>query len=83
MANEVHYHSCPTCYKNYSCAMDCTIEPDLSKDGLSFGSYCQCDECEQGAKVKLGKFDLVSWYKAESQKKYPTSKWWNLYNGLK
>jgi hypothetical protein len=41
-----HYHSCPKCYQDIPCEMDCSIEDDLKKDNKKFGSYAICDECE-------------------------------------
>ncbi len=41
----LHYHACPSCYRKMPCAMDCTIEADLSENGVDFGSHARCDDC--------------------------------------
>lgn len=62
-----HFHSCPECYEHHECAMNCTIEPDLSLDGKPFGSHCKCDSCEQ---------------KSQEDEKYKTKEFWLRYNGF-
>ncbi len=42
-----HYHSCPWCYERKPCTRDCTIEGDLSDDGVNCGAHAVCDECAQ------------------------------------
>jgi len=43
-----HVHSCPECYEDVPCTMDCTLEPDLERDnGTPVGSHCVCDRCHK------------------------------------
>lgn len=42
-----HYHHCPWCYERKPCTSDCTIEGDLSDDGVSCGAHNVCDDCAQ------------------------------------
>lgn len=42
-----HYHHCPWCYERKPCAMECTIEGDLSGDGVNCGAHTVCDDCAQ------------------------------------
>ena len=47
-----HFHSCPYCYVKHPCGMACTIEGDLSDDGVDFGAHHACEACERaGADV--------------------------------
>jgi uncharacterized protein len=41
----LHYHACPACYRNVPCTMACTIEQDLSENGVDFGSHARCSDC--------------------------------------
>jgi len=67
-----HYHSCPECYEHHQCTMNCTIEPDLSRDGRQFGSHCLCDACEKKSK-QLQDNKYIKIYSKE---------WWDIYNGF-
>lgn len=42
----LHFHACPGCYEKLPCAdAQCTIEPDLSENGVDFGFHARCDDC--------------------------------------
>jgi hypothetical protein len=44
----LHYHSCPECYKDVPCRMECALKPDLDRDdGTPRGSYCVCANCNR------------------------------------
>lgn len=45
----LHYHHCPECYEKAPCVMLCTVEGDLSGDGVDFGHHAVCDECQREA----------------------------------
>lgn len=41
----LHYHACPSCYRNMPCTMACTIEADFTENGVDFGGHARCDDC--------------------------------------
>lgn len=43
----LHYHHCPECYEKAPCVMLCTVEGDLSGDGVDFGHHAVCEECQR------------------------------------
>jgi hypothetical protein len=77
-----HYHSCPNCYDNYPCDMDCSIAWEDEYDGRMFGSHTICDGCQQESAPKDFE-SFVDWYKVEAQKKNPSRTWWDIYHGIK
>lgn len=79
----MHRHKCPECYEAYPCDMKCTIESDIEGDGdgIQYGAYCKCDECEKSSNENKPVKITLEWFKAEAQKKNPTAQWWKIYNG--
>lgn len=43
-ARMAHFHHCPGCYRSVPCREDCTIEGDLSENGVDSGAHCPCSE---------------------------------------
>jgi len=70
-----HYHHCPVCYEHWSCAFECTIEPDLEDNGKEFGAHCTCPECDK-------MIDHEAIFYSTDNGKYRTKEFWDAYNGF-
>lgn len=42
-----HFHHCPGCYESVPCREKCTIEGDLSENGVNSGAHIACSEACQ------------------------------------
>jgi hypothetical protein len=57
MSEPFHWHNCPHCYDDYTCAWDCTIEPDLAEPGRPFGSSFICNSIHCHIRAAIDRYE--------------------------